>query len=122
MAIYLARVKQEIETGIKVHGEMPGATPGQKQNNLRNIERINKTVPFSVEDTLDVLKANRKPLGKKMEQLLTQPQIVPNVNMEPQAEQQKSMPQEGKLKAYADQYFDGNVDNARSYLNGQGYR
>jgi hypothetical protein len=84
MAIYLARVKQEIETGIKVHAEMPGATPGQKQNNVRNIERINKTVPFSVEDTLNVLKANRKPLGVKMEQLLTQPQIVPNTTMQPQ--------------------------------------
>jgi len=89
MAIYLARVKQEIETGIKVHGEMPGATPGQKQNNLRNIERINKTVPFSVEDTLDVLKANRKPLGKKMEQLLTQPQIVPNTSMPSEDRQSK---------------------------------
>jgi hypothetical protein len=84
MAIYLARVKQEIETGIKVHAEMPGATPGQKQNNVRNIERINKTVPFSVEDTLNVLKANRKPLGVKMEQLLNQPQIVPNTTMQPQ--------------------------------------
>lgn len=89
MAIYLARVKQEIETGIKVHAEMPGATPGQKQNNLKNIERINRTVPFSVEDTLNVLKANRKPLGKKMEQLLTQPQIVPNVSMKQQDTQNK---------------------------------
>jgi hypothetical protein len=89
MAIYLARVKQEIETGIKVHAEMPGATPGQKQNNVKNVERINKTVPFNVEDTLNVLKANRKPLGKKMEQLLTQPQIVPNVSMEPQDRQSK---------------------------------
>jgi hypothetical protein len=122
MAIYLARVKQEIETGIKVHGEMPGATPGQKQNNFRNIERINKTVPFSVEDTLDVLKANRKPLGKKMEQLLTQPQIVPNVSMEPQAQQQKPMPSQEKLKAYADKNFGGNVNEATSYLKSQGYQ
>lgn len=121
MAIYLARVKQEIETGIKVHAEMPGATPGQRQNNVKNIERINKTVPFSVEDTLNVLKANRKPLGKKMEQLLTQPQIVPNVSMEPQATQQKAMPTQGKLKSYADQYFSGDVDKATSYLKGQGY-
>ena len=122
MAIYLARVKQEIETGIKVHGEMPGATPGQKQNNVRNIERINKTVPFSVEDTLDVLKANRKPLGKKMEQLLTQPQIVPNVSMEPQAQQQKPMPLPEKLKAYADKNFGGDVNQATSYLQSQGYK
>ena len=88
MAIYLARVKQEIETGIKVHAEMPGATPGQKQNNIQNIERINKTVPFSVEDTLNVLKANRRPLGKKMEQLLSQPQIVPNTSMDSQSTRQ----------------------------------
>ena len=122
MAIYLARVKQEIETGIKVHNEMPGATPGQKQNNLRNIERINQTVPFSVEDTLNVLKANRRPLGKKMEQLVTQPQIVPNVSMEPQAQQQKPMPSQEKLKAYADKNFGGNVNEATSYLKSQGYQ
>ena len=122
MAIYLARVKQEIETGIKVHGEMPGATPGQKQNNVRNIERINQTVPFSVEDTLNVLKANRRPLGKKMEQLVTQPQIVPNVSMEPQAQQQKPMPSQEKLKAYADKNFGGNVNEATSYLKSQGYQ
>jgi hypothetical protein len=122
MAIYLARVKQEIETGIKVHAEMPGATPGQKQNNVTNIERINKTVPFNVEDTLNVLKANRKPLGKKMEQLLTQPQIVPNVSMEPQGQQQKPMPSQEKLKAYADKNFGGNVNEATSYLKSQGYQ
>jgi hypothetical protein len=122
MAIYLARVKQEIETGIKVHAEMPGATSGQKQNNLTNIERINKTVPFSVEDTLNVLKANRRPLGKKMEQLLNQPQIVPNTTMEPQAEQQKVMPSQSKLKAYADQVHGGDVDKATSYLQSQGYK
>ena len=122
MAIYLARVKQEIETGIKVHAEMPGATPGQRQNNVRNIERINKTVPFSVEDTLDVLKANRRPLGKKMEQLLTQPQIVPNVSMEPQDTQQKVMPSQSKLKAYADKVHGGDIDKATSYLQSQGYR
>lgn len=122
MAIYLARVKQEIETGIKVHAEMPGATPGQKQNNVRNIERINKTVPFSVEDTLNVLKANRKPLGKKMEQLLNQPQIVPNTTMQPQAEQQKVMPSQSKLKEYADKVHGGDVDKATSYLQSQGYK
>ena len=121
MAIYLARVKQEIETGIKVHAEMPGATPGQKQNNVRNIERINKTVPFSVEDTLNVLKANRKPLGVKMEQLLNQPQIVPNTTMQPQDTQQKAMPSQSKLKAYADKFHGGDIDKATSYLKSQGY-
>ena len=33
---------------------------------------------------MNVLKANRRPLGKKMEQLLNQPQIVPNTTMPPQ--------------------------------------
>jgi hypothetical protein len=68
---------------------MPGATPGQKQNNLGNIERLNKIVPFNVDDTLNVLKANRQPLGKKMEQLVMQPQIVPNVNLQTQDRQSK---------------------------------
>jgi hypothetical protein len=30
MAMYIARVEQEIETGIRVHREMPGATENQK--------------------------------------------------------------------------------------------
>ena len=112
MAIYLARVKQEIETGIKVHAEMPGATPGQKQNNATNIERINKIVPFNVDDTLNILKANRKPLGKKMEQLVMQPQIVPNVDMQPQSIEQEAIRRTG---SYDPQTFNYGYENGRFF-------
>ena len=112
MAIYLARVKQEIETGIKVHNEMPGATPGQKQNNVSNIERINKIVPFNVDDTLNILKANRKPLGKKMEQLVMQPQIVPNVDMQPQSIEQDAIRRTG---SYDPQTYNYGYENGRFF-------
>ena len=112
MAIYLARVKQEIETGIKVHAEMPGATPGQKQNNVSNIERINKIVPFNVDDTLNILKANRKPLGKKMEQLVMQPQIVPNVDMQPQSIEQDAIRRTG---SYDPQTYNYGYENGKFY-------
>ena len=112
MAIYLARVKQEIETGIKVHAEMPGATPGQKQNNVSNVERINKIVPFNVDDTLNILKANRKPLGKKMEQLVMQPQIVPNVDMQPQSIEQDAIRRTG---SYDPQTYNYGYENGKFY-------
>jgi hypothetical protein len=112
MAIYLARVKQEIETGIKVHAEMPGATPGQKQNNVSNVERINKIVPFNVDDTLNILKANRKPLGKKMEQLVMQPQIVPNVDMQPQSIEQDAIRRTG---SYDPQTYNYGYENGKFF-------
>jgi hypothetical protein len=91
---------------------MPGATPGQKQNNLSNIERLNKIVPFNVDDTLNILKANRKPLGKKMEQLVMQPQIVPNVDMQPQSIEQDAIRRTG---SYDPQTYNYGYENGKFF-------
>jgi len=75
MAIYLARVKQEIQTGIKVHEKMPGATPEQKAAAKDVLAKLDAAVPFTVNDTLDILRKNKRPLGDKMTKLIQGPSV-----------------------------------------------
>jgi len=82
MAIYLARVKQEIETGIKVHNKMPGATPEQKAATQVILDNLNNVVPFTVEDTLEVLRKSKNPLGDKMTRLIRQQPVADSLNLE----------------------------------------
>jgi hypothetical protein len=81
MAIYLARVKQEIETGIKVLDKMPGATTEQKEAVKVILQDLNTFVPYNVQDALDVLKKNNKQLGDKMTRLVSQPTVANNLNI-----------------------------------------
>jgi len=82
MAIYLARVKQEIETGIKVHNKMPGATAEQKAATQVILDNLNNVVPFTVEDTLEVLRKSKNPLGDKMTRLIRQQPVADSLNLE----------------------------------------
>jgi hypothetical protein len=75
MAMYIARVKQEIETGIRVHREMPGATENQKLETSNEWKKINKIIPFSVDDVLDVARAGKETLNQKMINLVQKPTI-----------------------------------------------
>jgi hypothetical protein len=81
MALYIARVKQEIQTGIDVHSEMPGATPGQKEKAKAMLSEINTVVPFDVDAVLDTLRKNRKTLDSKMQGLLKTPTISSGIQM-----------------------------------------
>lgn len=78
MALYLARVKQEIQTGVKVHKTMPGATPEQIANAQDVLQRLDATIPFNVSDVLSVLRGNGRPIETKMEALIGTPSIVPS--------------------------------------------
>lgn len=78
LALYLARVKQEIQTGVKVHEKMPGATPEQLVATNNVLKRIDTAVPFNVTDVLSVLRAGGKPIETKMEALIGTPSIVPS--------------------------------------------
>ena len=78
MALYLARVKQEIQTGVKVHKTMPGATPEQIANAQDVLKRLDATIPFNVSDVLSVLRGNGRPIETKMEALIGTPSIVPS--------------------------------------------
>jgi hypothetical protein len=79
MAMYIARVKQEIETGIRVHREMPGATENQKSEAIQELQKINKIIPFSVDDVLSVARGNRETLNDKMKNLVQKPLIAQGI-------------------------------------------
>jgi hypothetical protein len=78
MALYLARVKQEIQTGVKVHRTMPGATPEQIANAQDVLKQLDVAIPFNVSDVLAVLRGGGKPIETKMEALIGTPSIVPS--------------------------------------------
>lgn len=82
MAVYLARVKQEIETGVSVHEEMPGATDGQKRKAKEALQRINLAIPFDIDLVLDVARKNKATLSDKMVRLLGQEPIAKNLKFQ----------------------------------------
>lgn len=79
MAMYIARVKQEIETGIRVHREMPGATESQKAEAIQELQKINKIIPFSVDDVLSVARSGRGTLNDKMKNLVQKPSVAQGI-------------------------------------------
>lgn len=82
MALYIARVKQEIEVGIRVHDKMPGATPGQKTEAQRILNELNRIVPFTTKQVMDTLRQNRVQMSDKMEELVNRPTMVEQIKPE----------------------------------------
>ena len=76
MALYIARVKQEIETGVDVHDKMPGATPEQKAAAQAMLRELDKVIPFDVDDVMRAIGKNRETISDKMNDLLKSPSIV----------------------------------------------
>lgn len=77
MAMYIARVKQEIETGIRVHRTMHGASDEQRQEAQRELDNINRIIPFNVQDVMQVARGNKSAsLSDKMQRLLQQPFVA----------------------------------------------
>lgn len=76
MALYIARVKQEIQTGVRVHDKMPGATAEQKAATKQILEELDTVVPFDVNDVLQTLRNKKKPLSDKMTKLVTAPPVA----------------------------------------------
>jgi len=82
MALYLAKVRQEIETGIKVHATMAGANPEQKKNAQARLKEVQDAIPFTVSEVLAVLKDNKETLSDSSKKLLSQPGIATGLQME----------------------------------------
>ena len=76
VALWIARVKQEIETGINVHDKMPGATPEQKAEAQRVRQQLNQIVPYTVDNVMAAIRGKGKPLDEKMSRLVQQKPIV----------------------------------------------
>ena len=82
MALYIARVKQEIEVGIRVHDKMPGATPEQKAEAQKILERLNQIVPFDTADVMETLRKNRVQMSDKMNKLVNTPPFAFDIKPE----------------------------------------
>jgi hypothetical protein len=93
MAMYIARVKQEIETGIRVHKEMPGATQGQKEEAAKELQTINKIIPFSVDDVLNFARSGRGTLNEKMIKLVQKQPIAQGIQYQGMSPLDTSIPQ-----------------------------
>lgn len=76
MALWLAKVRQEIETGIQTHSRMPGATPGQIEDLGKALQQVRTAVPFTVENATEVIRRGRTPLGDRSNALLNVPSIT----------------------------------------------
>jgi len=137
MAIYLAKVRQEIETGVLSHSRMAGATPEQKQDLQNILKDVEKTIPFTLDDVTEVLRRGRMRLDEKTQKTLNLPSVtdsairagsenlradMPSVAPTMPQQSAKPMPNETKLKAYADANFQGDIEAARSFLSSQGYK
>jgi hypothetical protein len=79
MALYIARVKQEIQVGINVHDKMPGATPEQKQEAQQILRELDRIVPFNTNDVMNVLRGSNRPMNEKMTQMLNKPPVMQQI-------------------------------------------
>ena len=79
MALYIARVKQEIEVGINVHDKMPGATPEQKQEAKRILTELDRVVPFDTQDVMQTLRGSNQPMSQKMNQLVNKEPVMQQI-------------------------------------------
>jgi hypothetical protein len=82
MALYIARVKQEIEVGVNVHDKMPGATPEQKTEAQRVLGELDRIVPFDTADVMQTLRRNRVQMSDKMNELVNAPTVMDEIKPE----------------------------------------
>lgn len=76
MAIYLAKVRQEIETGVLSHSRMAGATAEQRQDLQNVLKDVERTIPFTLDDVTDVLRRGRERLDEKTQRILGLPSVT----------------------------------------------
>ena len=79
MALYIARVKQEIQVGINVHEKMPGATPEQKQDAKQILTQLDRVVPFDTQDVMETLRGSNQPMSQKMNQLVNKAPVMQQI-------------------------------------------
>jgi hypothetical protein len=82
MALYIARVKQEIEVGVNVHDKMPGATQEQKAEAQRILSELDRVVPFDTADVMQTLRRNRVQMSDKMNELVNAPTVMDEIKPE----------------------------------------
>jgi len=81
MALFIARAKQEIETGVRVLSKMHGATAEQKEAAQAIVQDLNRIVPFNVEEVQAVMGRGKAPLSEKMQKLVSAKPVAVSLQM-----------------------------------------
>ena len=84
MALFIARAKQEVETGVRVLSKMHGATAEQKEAAQLIVEDLNRIVPFNVEEVQTVMSRGKAPLSDKMQKLISARPVAVDLQMSPE--------------------------------------
>jgi hypothetical protein len=75
MALYLARLKQEIDIGLEVFETNTGANDAQMQIIERLKNEVDNILPYTVDDVLKLLPGGQRSLSQSTQALLRQPAL-----------------------------------------------
>jgi hypothetical protein len=93
MALYFARVRQELETGIEVFLTNTGANEEQKKQAQEILKNLPKQIPFTVEDVFKKVPGSQQKLSQEMDRLIRQSPVLTELESPEQATTQG--PREG---------------------------
>lgn len=93
MALYFARVRQELETGIEVFLTNTGANEEQKRQAQEILNNLPKQIPFTVEDVFRKVPGSQQKLSEEMDRLIRQSPVLTELESPEQATTQG--PREG---------------------------
>jgi hypothetical protein len=93
MALYFARVRQELETGIEVFLTNTGANEEQKKQAQEILKNLPKQIPFTVEDVFKKVPGSQQKLSEEMDRLIRQSPVLTELESPEQATTQG--PREG---------------------------
>lgn len=97
MALYLARLKQEIEIGVEVFETNTGANERQIEIAKGLMQKVDELIPFEVEDVLRQLPGGQQNLSQSTQRLLRQVPIFDTLqDVQPQQGAAPQQPQTGK--------------------------
>jgi hypothetical protein len=93
MALYFARVRQELETGIEVFLTNTGANEEQRRQAQEILNNLPKQIPFTVEDVFRKVPGSQQKLSQEMDRLIRQSPVLTELESPEQATAQG--PREG---------------------------
>jgi hypothetical protein len=93
MALYFARVRQELQTGIEVFLTNTGANEEQKRQAQEILKNLPKQIPFTVEDVFRKVPGSQQKLSQEMDRLIRQSPVLTELESPEQATAQG--PREG---------------------------
>jgi hypothetical protein len=93
MALYFARVRQELETGIEVFLTNTGANEEQKRQAQEILNNLPEQIPFTVEDVFRKVPGSQQKLSQEMDRLIRQSPVLTELESPEQATAQG--PREG---------------------------